>query len=255
MLLWMSACSGREARAPEPGTPHVRVMTYNVNYGLAGDDATLDALEAGKADIVVLQETNEAWEQAIRKRFSKRYPHMLFRHHNLAGGLGVASRYPLTEKEHLAPVGEGWFPAWRLMVDSPLGDLQLLVVHLRPQISDSGSVVSGYFSTPPVREEEMNAFFEAVEPGLPTIVAGDFNESASGRGIEVLEQHGYKNALPEFEGSAPTWRWNTSVGVLSMQLDHLVYNEKLQPLEVRVIRDGRSDHMPVVGVFQRAGSN
>ena len=66
-------------------------------------------------------------------------------------------------------------------------------------------MVSGYFATPPVREAEMHAFFQAVDPDLPTIVAGDFNENASGRAIGVLEGHGYKSALPEYAGSAPTW--------------------------------------------------
>jgi endonuclease/exonuclease/phosphatase (EEP) superfamily protein YafD len=206
-------------------------MTYNVNYGLAGDDATLEAMEEGDADVIVLQETNDVWQQAIEARFSDRYPHRLFRHHDLAGGLGIVSRYPIEEKEYLAPVGEGWFPAWRLFVDSPLGTMQLLIVHLRPQLSESGSVVSGYFSTPPVREEEMRAFFAAVDPALPTIVAGDFNENASGRAIGLLADHGYKNALPEYAGSEPTWRWKTSLGNVSSQLDHLVYNAELEPLD------------------------
>ncbi|HZO16979.1 MAG TPA: endonuclease/exonuclease/phosphatase family protein [Polyangiaceae bacterium] len=251
-LLVLIGCQTREPRQPEAGVPHVRVMTYNVNYGLAGDRDTVNAIASGDADIVVLQETNPEWEEAIRKRLSRRYPHMLFRHRDAAGGLGVLSRHPLHEKDYLEPVGEGWFPAWRVLVDSPLGTMQLLVVHLRPQLSESGSVVSGYFTTPPVREAEMEAYFKELDPKLPTIVAGDFNESGSGRAIRLLERNGYKNALPEYAGSAPTWRWQTSVGTITTQLDHLVYNDKLEPLEVRVLDQGRSDHLPVMGIFQRA---
>jgi endonuclease/exonuclease/phosphatase (EEP) superfamily protein YafD len=227
-------------------------MTYNVNYGLAGDHQTLDAIADSDVDLVVLQETNEAWEAAIRQRLSARYPHMEFRHAGLAGGLAVLSRHPLEAKEYLEPVGEGWFPAWRVILHGPLGPTQILAVHLRPPLSDQGSVVSGYFATPSIRKGEMEAFVEVLDPALPTIVAGDFNESSSGSAIAVLNRKGYRSALPEFGGRQSTWRWQTSVGTVSSQLDHLVIDRKLELLDVRVVNAGRSDHLPVIGVFQRA---
>jgi len=238
------------ARAPTPGKPHLKVMTYNVNYGLAGDSETAGALADGWADLIFLQETTEAWEAVLRKRLGATYPHMAFRHCCGAGGLAVLSRYPFAEKDYV-PSEKGWFPAWRVIVDSPLGKLQVLNVHLRPPVSDSGSVVSGYFSTPPIREAEMEQFYRALDPTLPTLVVGDFNEGSSGRAVVYLRERGLQSGLSQFDTPQDTWRWTTSVGTIYTQLDHIVYDEaQLQPLYVKVLPIGKSDHLPVIGAFE-----
>lgn len=237
--------------ASTPAGPSITVMTYNVNYGLAGDATTLEAIAEGDADLVLLQETTPAWEVALRRRYEADYAHIDFRHGGGAGGLGVLSRLPFEAKE-LLPSEHGWFPAWRLVFDTPIGALQVLNVHLRPPISDGGSVVWGVLSTPPIREAEIRQLYPALDPRLPTLVAGDFNEGRHGRAIVYLEGRGLRSALPQFQGSQATWRWASSLGPVSAQLDHLVHDWRLQPRQVRVLAAGRSDHLPVVGVFTRA---
>ncbi len=71
---------------PPTDAPTVRVMTYNVNRGLAGDEAGLQAIRRGDADLVFLQETNADWEEAIRRNFSGIFPHMHFDTCCLSGG-------------------------------------------------------------------------------------------------------------------------------------------------------------------------
>ena len=58
------------------------------------------------------------------------------------------------------------------------------------------------------------------------------------------------SALQDFEGSSATWRWNTSIGPVTSELDHVVYDPHLEPLSVRVVQAGNSDHLPVVAVFE-----
>lgn len=257
-LCLVGCSSGKLPRAPTPGVPHLEVLTYNVNYGLAGDEETLRAIAHADADIVFLQETNEEWERALRRRLSEAYPHMEFRHCCLAGGLAVLSRHPFEERAYVEPVtspeGDGWFPAWVVVVDSPLGPLQVLNVHLHPPVSDSGSVVSGYFSTPPIRREEIARFYQHLDPALPTLVVGDFNEGPGGRAVVFLERRGFQSGLEQFDTEQDTWRWQTSLGSVSTQLDHIVHDPRLEPLEVRVIPLGRSDHLPVFGVFERTAA-
>jgi len=231
------------------GVPHVKVMTYNINYGLAGDEETIEAIRSGGADIVLLQETTQKWEEALRGELAETYPHMLFRHCCGAGGLGIMSRYPFEEKDYI-PSPSGWFPAWRILVSSPLGKIQALAVHLHPPFSEKGSIVSGYVTTPKVRLGEIETYFGYLEPGLPTIVAGDFNERSNGRAVSYLSKHGFKTALPEFHPGKKTWRWKTSVGTVKAQLDHILYNERLDALGADVIDAGRSDHLPVVATLQ-----
>jgi endonuclease/exonuclease/phosphatase (EEP) superfamily protein YafD len=116
-------------------------------------------------------------------------------------------------------------------------------------------VVSGFFSTPAVREAEIRDHHRALDPTLPTLVAGDFNESGGGRALKYLGERGFHNVLPAERGSTPTWRWQTSVGTLRLQLDHLVVDQGLQVLDVEVLEAGRSDHLPVVGEFRRRPPN
>jgi endonuclease/exonuclease/phosphatase (EEP) superfamily protein YafD len=226
-------------------------MTYNVNFGLGGDPETLAVIAGARTDLVVLQETTPDWEQALRARLGAEYPYMAFRHCCRAGGLGVLSRYPFDEREYLVPK-HGWFPAWRLVVHSAIGELQVLAVHLRPPVSDSGSVLSGYFSTPATREAEIEAHFPHLDRALPTLVAGDFNEGAGGRAVAFLERRGFRSVLPELGGAQDTWRWNTSIGTVRAQLDHLMYDHRLVALRAAVVPRGGSDHYPIIGVFEPA---
>lgn len=244
----------RPALEPHAERPHVKVMTYNVNYGLAGDEDTLAAFSDGWADLVVLQETTEAWERAVRAALSDEYPHMAFRHCCGAGGLAILSKRPLEERAYLPATGGGWFPAWHLVADTPIGPVQVLGVHLRPNLSEGGSVVSGVLTTPPIREREIAAHVESLDPEVPTLVLGDFNEGASGRAIAYLKDRGFTSALTEFDTSQETWRWTTSLGTIDAQLDHIVYSRNLKALEARALPRGNSDHLPVIGIFELAGA-
>lgn len=91
-------------------------------------------------------------------------------------------------------------------------------------------MVSGYFSTPSIREDEIRQFHALLEDGVPALVVGDFNESNGGRAVTFLRQRGYKSALPEFDTPQDTWRWTTSVGEISTQLDHIVYGSPVRSL-------------------------
>jgi endonuclease/exonuclease/phosphatase (EEP) superfamily protein YafD len=253
-LALLAAGCNRPVRQPRPPTQRALwVMTYNVNFGLAGDPKTLDAIRRFEADLVLLQETTPAWEAAIRaqRTMARRYPHMAFRHYGGAGGLAVLSRFPFEQRE-VVPSPGGWFPAWRVAVRSPLGPLQVMLVHLRPPVSDGGSWVSGYFTTRSFRRNQAEHFARVLDPALPTLVVGDFNEDAAGRAVRYLGARGLRSVLGEFRPKAKTWRWDTRLGRITHELDHILYSEHLEPLDARVIEAGRSDHLPVVALFQRA---
>jgi endonuclease/exonuclease/phosphatase (EEP) superfamily protein YafD len=250
LAVFIAACAtpSRQARQPAAGTATFEVMTYNVNFGLEGDAAAIAAIRSEHPDLVLLQETTPGWETSLRSELSSAYPHMAFRHAGGAGGVAALSKCSFIQRELISPPPKGWFPAWRLEVLSSLGRLQVLTVHLRPQLSEGGSFTSGYFTTPGVRLDEISRYFSRLDPSLPTLVVGDFNEGPRGLAIGYLERRGFVSAVDEFGGGS-TWRWPTSVGTVSAQLDHIVYGPTLEPLEVRVVDAGRSDHLPVVGRF------
>ncbi|HUS68960.1 MAG TPA: endonuclease/exonuclease/phosphatase family protein [Kofleriaceae bacterium] len=238
--------------AAPAAAPAMLLMTYNVNYGVAGDADTIALVRDSGADVVLLQETNAAWERALRPAVASIYPHVAFLHADRrAGGLAFLSRHPIALKEqHASPIG--WFPAWRAVVDGPLGRVQLLNLHLRPPGKEDGSYLRGYFSSQAPRLEETLAHLELVDPDLPAILAGDFNEDARGKSVAHLAGLGFVSALDAVRPAHPTWRWTVAGKEIRWQLDHILLPPALRAAEVWVVEGGSSDHMPVMARIQRA---
>jgi endonuclease/exonuclease/phosphatase family metal-dependent hydrolase len=134
-----------------------------------------------------------------------------------------------------------------------VGAVQVLNVHLRPAISDSGSWIRGYLTTADDRLREIERFYNKRRPGLPTVVVGDFNDREDSPVIGWLKSKGMVNALPEFDRSTPTWRWRYGVVSFSRRMDHVVYSQELRCCSARVIQAGASDHYPVEAVFAKSG--
>lgn len=246
------ACSSQpEAAAPvQPRPGHsLSVMSFNVNYGVAGDAETAQAIADQHTDLVLLQETNPAWETHLREALGSKYEHVEFRHAGAAGGMAILSKHPFTDLGTIDPPERGWFFSWRVRVDTPAGKVQVLNVHLRPQIGDNGSVVSGYFTTGSVREREVEKYFAELETGIPTIIAGDFNEQPGGGALDYLAERGFSDALERAQGSRDTWRWSTSVGTLHREFDHVLVGKGIRTLSAKVVNAGKSDHLPVVAVL------
>lgn len=238
-------------RAPAIG-PTLEVLTFNVNYGMAGDASTVEAIARHGADVVLLQETNVTWERTLRRRLGEAYPHIRFRDPErlLPAGHGVLSKLPI-EKETFIPSAVDWFPASVLVLRTSAGPVQVVNVHLRPMISDSGSWISGYFTTGDYRAREIRAIERALDPALPTIWAGDFNEAEDAGGIASLTQKGFTSALPERDPRATTWHWNHEGIPLAFRLDHVLYDrERFALVDVAVHEEGRSDHYPVVATLR-----
>lgn len=250
--LLLSACGS--IRPPEtPTGPHVMVFSYNVNYGGPGAEQALGAILAADADLVCLQETTPAWERFLRPALEEKYPFARFHPSPGAGGLAVFSKRTVTEPV-VVPSAVSWFPTWIFQAETPLGPVQVANVHLHPGVNERGSFTpSAYLSTAPAaRLKETKAFHARLDPKLPTLLVGDFNEGDSGESVAWLADRGFRDALPQYDTYHNTWHWQTSVGItVKHRLDHLLHTRDLRCLDARVIRKGASDHYPVVAVFEK----
>jgi endonuclease/exonuclease/phosphatase (EEP) superfamily protein YafD len=246
----------RLLQAIQPAAPaqnELRVMSYNVNFGIAGDASTITAVEDARADIVFFQETNEIWEAALTKRLGARYPHRRFDPPTdwVAGGMGVMSRFPIVKLETLVAPKAPFF-AWRCVLDTPLGRIQVFNLHLRPPMSDGGSWVVGYFSTRDDRLREIQYHLEALDPKLPAIFLGDFNEEhEGGKALALLVDRGFGDAIGRFHGDRRTWEWPVGRVTLRFQLDHILHDAHLVPTAAAIVEAGRSDHKPIWADFER----
>jgi endonuclease/exonuclease/phosphatase family metal-dependent hydrolase len=244
--LVLGACTApppASPRPPTPGSTHFTVMTYNIHRDKSGDTRTVEAIGASDADVVCLQEVTAAWAETLRRRYAQQYPHMLMAPKENAGGLAVLSRHPL-EDHGVVPLPGDLHPGWVVHVTLPDVRVQLIHVHLRSLFNGTRDWVSNYFATGSDHVSATRLFLERASPDLPTIVAGDFNESPDGDAVRLLEDRGFSNVLPMFKPGQFTW-YGKSIG-LDMTIDHVMIDRSFVPLDGWVERRGSSDHLPVV---------
>lgn len=235
--------------------PHFLIASYNIEAGKATDAETVETVGATNADIICLQEVDEDWESVLRSRYAEEYPYMVF-HPEGAGGLGVMSKRPVNPIGFY-PAPNGWHPAWLVQAETPAGWLNLLTVHLRSLYSGTGGVVSDYVNWGSDHRNEIQAALAdsgspEMKEALPRMVMGDFNEGANGDAVHYLEDLGFTDVLPLFHPGQFTWRHPSIANQFTEALDHVLYDEWVQPLNAYVLNRGNSDHIPVVAHFEAA---
>lgn len=234
--LWPRAPTEESSSAPADLT----VMSFNVNYGMSGDPRTLDVLERADADVILLQETTESWESAVRERLGASHPHQWWRPRGplfLADGIAIVSRHPLREVR-LSPSASGWFDALCAQVLTPHGPVTFIGVHLEPPVSIPAIVMAGSRHA-----SEIAGHFESFDPRGTLVVAGDFNEERGGS-LAWLAERGLDDAVPPFVGSEPTWSGAFGPTHWDLQLDHIAHSAELESLSAEIL-DGGSDHRAV----------
>jgi endonuclease/exonuclease/phosphatase family metal-dependent hydrolase len=238
-----------------PGVFDFKVETFNVEVGKEHDQATVDAVGAPDADIVCLQEAGAGWPDSLRKAYERRYKYQLYMPDpsgHPTGALAVLSRYPVTDLGVMTN-GKDWHshPAWRVQVELPGRKLDILLVHLRAMFNGGSNAVSAYLK---VGKDHLSALndIRTQSPDPVALVVGDFNEGGDGEAVKKLEDDGFRDVLPLFRPGQPTWRHPSLANQLSEAIDHIMFDDSLEPLDARVLVKGNSDHMPVVAHFQLA---
>ena len=236
-------------------TRSVTVASYNINAGMTGNASTRQAIGELDADIIALQEVTEGWKRAIEDLFAKshRYRRYTIDPREHYGGLAILSKFPIVRDEILAAEA-GPFAAWRGELDTPIGTLQVVNVHLFPPVRwfRSRGVARAYQDGQRIHKKELIEHSAAVEKTLPTLIVGDFNENRDGVGIQWLLGRGFSTAHKGYE---PTWRWKLRNGFeVTFQLDHILLRG-LNARDAKVHSGGRSDHRPISAtVFLPASS-
>ena len=233
-----------------PTRPHLSVVTYNVNFGLAQPDNVTQFLTESEAAVICLQETHPRWERVLRAALETEYPHCVFQEWQEAGGMAVMSKYELSRVRVVEPQS-GWWPGLLVEIEAPIGTVQVLNVHLKPPLSERGCVtLRACLEAVGIHCRELSEFLEHVDPDRPLIVAGDFNESEIGVALRSLLSRGFTSALSIFDVRSKTWYWKTALGIIfNDRYDHILYNDCLDCTGAEVAHAPGSDHMPVRAVM------
>jgi endonuclease/exonuclease/phosphatase (EEP) superfamily protein YafD len=247
MAALLAGCGERREVDFFPDEPSVRVVTYNVNWGFANPQEVVLFLDSADADVVCLQETHAAWEAYLKSALGKRYPYRVFEDRGGAGGIAIMSKQHIGAVEVLE-AEEGWFPALLATVDTAIGPVQFLNVHLKPPLNEGGSAsASALYNAGGVHLEEIQGFVRSVDQGRPVVIAGDFNENDDGRAVQWLVEQGYMDSLRAFDSYGKTWRWELSYGLaLQGRYDHIMIGEGLGSTGAALVEVDASDHRPVV---------
>lgn len=250
-----------------------RVLQFNMQFGQIWDDtypdrapvrleATLEEIRAHDADIIMLQEVEQALPGGVQFQpppnytrikaeldgydsyFS--YPKADPRELPFGIGLAIFSRTPLRATTRLdlpsPPIEFEFFgrkttPTDRLLIGAQTSiggrELQVFNTHLLAFFMLGSSSEMNPVQRKLVQDQL------AASAG-PTILAGDFNVSKHHTLIEQFKAAGYR-AVQDTE---VTWRRRPFV------LDHVFYNAGLKPMGHRVVPTPASDHHALVADFE-----
>lgn len=252
-----------------------RVLQFNMQYGQVWDDVypdrapirleeTLREIRQHRADIVLLQEVEQAMASGIQAEPPPNYTRLkaeLAGYHSwfsypkadtreLPFGIGLVifSRTPLRDTLRLdlpsPPIefdflGKKTTPTDRLLIGAKttvLGrELQLFNTHLLAFFMLGSSSAANPF------QRNLVAAQLAASRG-PTILAGDFNVSRHGSLTAQFAEHGFATV----QDREVTWRRRPYV------LDHIFHNAPLRCVAHRISPTPASDHHALVADFEFA---
>jgi endonuclease/exonuclease/phosphatase (EEP) superfamily protein YafD len=218
----------------------VRVMTANLYLGQA-DAATVVQTASAHADVLAVQElTPEAVERLSAAGLDKVFPHRALDARDYASGVGVWSRYPITESARI----DGFQLAMarvRIRVDGVATDPTILVAHMPgpwPQPVDDwvGDM------------EAMRGTSRTAAGSAGTgcvLIAGDFNSTFDMIPFRRLLSDGYRDATEQSgAGLQLTYPANAKVPPF-MGIDHVLTN-RCTATSVETVALPGSDHRGLV---------
>jgi len=227
-------------------------MSYNIFLMNREPEAAIEAILNADPDVVVLEEVSPGWAPYLRRRCQRTYPYIAFMPNPITITVGVMSKYPLRNATWL-PARTDWISACRVQLRHPGGPVQILGVHLRPLLwAPGGITLSRLIRVGSEHLADIEHYVEHLEAGLPTLIAGDFNEADRGRAVRwLIETRGMASALGRFDPKSPTWHADLGFYHLATRLDHILHSAHFACTAARVIPTRGSDHYPVVATLKR----
>jgi vancomycin resistance protein VanJ len=226
--------------------PDVRVATFNTYVAIDGIDHVLGLVAATRPDVLVLQEVFPPREAALSAALADDYPHQRAVQSPGVGGVMVASRFPVS---NTTPVDEATAASRttevvRLDVDGQ--PLQIVPVHLLSPCPTCGTSLTSRLATEgDTRQAEIGAILRALSPGVPAIVAGDFNSNERSGPYRALTGAGFADPHRE-AGRGPGFTWPDDGAVPALLRIDWVMTRGLTAVDAWVGQGRGSDHRPVV---------
>ena len=235
----------RQIAPPDPPAgrgPTLRVMTINLLVSNEDTAAVVDEIDDAHPDVVVFQEYDATWHDALRAEVARTFPHVRYETRSDSFGAAIYSRKPFIGAEERVMLGHEMdqTPETRNAVDLGGTDVAIYNIHTLPP--------SGLDYTRRGREQFADLLQVLRSDDTPRIVAGDFNVTADTPQHDAIGKLDLVDAWDlAGRGRGATWPANSFLAfVPGVRLDHLYLSEELTVMKVRRADANGSDHRPVI---------
>lgn len=227
-----------DSRPNGVGQP-VRVMTSNLLVGIADAGAVVREVKNRDIDVLALQElTPDMVRDLERAGLNQVLPNRVFLAEPGGSGSGIASKYPLTQRNLTPP---GALQQAGALVDLPGKDIEVVSVHPLPPVVTEG---------PEAWQRELAGLPTPDSTGAIRILAGDFNATLDHVGLTRLLNKGYVDAADQVgKGLIHTWPSNSGIWPPPVTIDHVLVDTRCPVDTVDVFDMPGSDHRAVVTQF------
>lgn len=211
----------------------VSLLNANVLLNNKEYDRLLRLVDQRRPDVLLMLEPGEDWAKAVEPLHG-RYPHRLSEPLPNTYGLILMSRLPMEGRiEHLLQPG---VPSAKVRLHLPGGEqIWLHALHPEPPLpgDDSGE-----------RDAELVMVGRMVrEDGRAAIVMGDLNDVGWSRTSRLFRNVAGMADPRVGRGFYPTF--NANYPLLRWPLDHLFVSPHFQLMEIDLLPDIGSDHLPI----------
>lgn len=226
--------------------PDLRVVSFNTYVHAPDASHVVDLVRAQEPDVLLVQELFPSRDEELRARLGDRLPHRHVVQSPGVGGVGVFSRFPISEVRPILDASERSRSTAVVVLDVDGRPLQVVPVHLISPCPQCGaSVIERLDLEGVVRVAEMGAVIAALDGDVPAIVGGDFNSTERSGPYRKLAAAGFRDAQREAgSGMGFTWPGGGRLGAF-VRIDWLLARD-LEPVRAFVGSAGPSDHRPVI---------
>lgn len=186
-------------------------------------------------DMLVMNESGEAWYKSVRHELSKRYPYAIKKPLNNTYGMLLWSKFKLEEKEIRFLVEKG-IPSFYATVVLPSGNkFGLYTVHPQPPRFMQDTETRG--------AELLLVAKQVKENPLPCVVAGDLNDVAWSKTTKLFKE--ISTMIDPRVGRGFFNTYNAFVPLFRYPLDHVFYNPSFRLVSLQRLPKFGSDHFPI----------
>jgi endonuclease/exonuclease/phosphatase family metal-dependent hydrolase len=224
-------------------------MSFNALNGGTPVSHVVDAIDAARSDIVCLQELTPVLSAALDERLGDRYPHRVFEPRPDVQGIGIASRFPISDGAVLA-LGLNFLPAVAATIRVGSRKVHVVCVHFVPPqtgFARGGNLWEKYQRNERFRLLQVAALLEHLETvDASVLVLGDMNEWPGQAALTALAAAGFSDACRLRDSRCgPTWPGRVIYFLPALARIDYVLGRGVTFTQAAVLDAGGSDHFPV----------